>query len=185
MVINTVRDVFFCDDDLMNYDKLIKGSQYCHLNVVRSRGGIAVSEISVIELTEEKEFKAAFPLIRQLRTHLNEAAYLELIKEAVDINGYRMFGLIVDDQLAALTGFMPMTNLYDGRSIWVCDLVTDERERSKGYGEILLHFVQEWAADHGYEKVALSSGLKRTQAHRFYVEHMDYERASFVFKKDL
>ncbi|AOM84078.1 GNAT family N-acetyltransferase [Salisediminibacterium beveridgei] len=144
-----------------------------------------MSEISVIELTEADEFRAAFPVMRQLRTHLDEGTYLELVNEAIEVNGYRMFGLIVDDYLLAVTGFIPMTNLYDGRSIWICDLVTDQQERSKGYGEILLQFVQEWASDNGYEKIALSSGLQRTQSHRFYVEHMDYERASFVFKKDL
>ncbi|HWO98810.1 MAG TPA: GNAT family N-acetyltransferase, partial [Bacillus sp. (in: firmicutes)] len=75
--------------------------------------------------------------------------------------------------------------LYYGRFVWVCDLVTDSDKRSKGYGEKLLTYVHEWAKENNYESVALSSGLQRTDAHRFYEDKMKYDKVSYVFKASL
>ena len=100
-------------------------------------------------------------------------------------DGYRLFALLDDDAIVAVTGFKPMITLYYGRFVWVCDLVTDANKRSHGYGEKLLTYVHEWAKEHKYESVALSSGLQRTVAHRFYEERMNYEKVSYVFKTSL
>ncbi|WAA09135.1 GNAT family N-acetyltransferase [Fervidibacillus albus] len=137
------------------------------------------------ELVSEKERLLAFPLINQLRTHLNENDYMSLVKEAVEKEGYRQFGLFEKDEIVAVIGFQPMITLYYGKFIWVCDLVTDSRKRSKGYGEKLLNFLHEYAKKEGYEKIALSSGLQRLDAHRFYEQKMNYVKVSYVFKTDL
>jgi GNAT superfamily N-acetyltransferase len=64
-------------------------------------------------------------------------------------------------------------------------LVTDSTKRSNGYGEKLLDFVHEWASHHNYQCVALSSGLQRVDAHRFYEAKMGYDKVSYVFKKNM
>lgn len=56
-------------------------------------------------LTVEQEWLEAFPLIRQLRPHLTEASYLELVHEATKNEGYRMFALEVEDTLCAVIGY--------------------------------------------------------------------------------
>ncbi len=139
----------------------------------------------VKELTSEDDWIAAFPIMQQLRTHLDEAAYLSLVKEAREKDSYRLFALYDNHEIVALTGFKPMITLYYGRFIWVCDLVTDQSKRSNGYGEKLPAFVHDWASAEGYERIALSSGLQRTDAHRFYEEKMDYDKVSYVFKKEI
>ncbi|WLV24056.1 GNAT family N-acetyltransferase [Aciduricibacillus chroicocephali] len=136
------------------------------------------------ELKSKEEMRAAYPVMKQLRTHLDETAYLRLVEEARQKDNYRMFALIEDEKIVAVTGFKPMITLYYGRFIWVCDLVTDASFRSKGYGEQLLHFVEEFAKEHNFSSVALSSGLNRADAHRFY-ENVNYDKVSYVFKKDL
>ncbi len=141
--------------------------------------------IQTKELTNENEWIEAFTIMKQLRTHLDLATYLELVHEAQKKEHYRMFALFVQDEIAAVIGFMPMTTLYYGRFIWVCDLVTDTGKRSQGYGEKLLQHVEEWAKENGYTCVALSSGLQRGDAHRFYESKMNYDRVSYVFKKGL
>jgi GNAT superfamily N-acetyltransferase len=136
-------------------------------------------------LKTKSDWKEAFPVMKQLRTHLEEEEFLQLVKEATEKESYKMAALYSQGQIVALTGFMPMTTLYNGRSIWVCDLVTDSNHRSKGYGEILLTYIQNWAKENGYERVSLSSGLQRTDAHRFYETKMDYDKVSYVFLKRL
>lgn len=144
-----------------------------------------MNQLTVKELNSKDEILKAFPVMSQLRTHLDESTYLELVLEAKDIDRYRMVALMDGNEIVAVTGFKPMTTLYYGRFVWVCDLVTNKNYRSKGYGEKLLSWVNDWGRENDYESVALSSGLKRTDAHRFYTDKMDYDKVSYVFKKTL
>ncbi|PKG21586.1 GNAT family N-acetyltransferase [Niallia nealsonii] len=141
--------------------------------------------IKIKELKGELEWKEAFPVMKQLRTHLDEINYLQLVQEAKEKNQYTMVALYEKEQIAAVTGFMPMVTLYNGRFIWVCDLITDANSRAKGYGAKLLSYVEEWSKKHGYDIVSLSSGLQRVDAHRFYEEKMKYNKGSYVFLKKL
>ncbi|WP_028784209.1 GNAT family N-acetyltransferase [Thalassobacillus devorans] len=138
---------------------------------------------SLKELQSKEDILEAYPVIKQLRTHLDISTYAQLAAEAREKDGYRMFALYEEGKIVAVVGFEPMTTLYYGRFVWVCDLVTDENSRSHGYGKVLLDFVHDWAKQRGYESVALSSGLQRTDAHRFYEEKADYDKVSYVFKK--
>lgn len=144
-----------------------------------------MTTITIKELQSRDEIMAAFPIIKQLRTHLDEETYFELVVEAKEKDRYHMFALMDEGEIVAVTGFKPMITLYYGRFVWVCDLVTDTNKRSKGYGEKLLNYVHGWAKANHYERVALSSGLQRTDAHRFYEDKMDYDKVSYVFKANL
>lgn len=135
------------------------------------------------EMRTKKQWCEAFIVMQELRNHLDEKTYLELVEEAHQKDMYRLYALYDEGDLVAVTGFKPMITLYYGRFVWVCDLVTSEKHRSKGYGEKLLTFVEDWARENGYQSVALSSGVQKKEAHRFYKEKMSYDQVSFVFKK--
>jgi GNAT superfamily N-acetyltransferase len=137
------------------------------------------------ELTTEQEWRKAFPIVNQLRTHLDEEEYVSLVRQAQLESEYKLIGLFDDKKMKAVVGFMPMITLYNGRFIWVCDLVTDANERSKGYGEKLLTYVHQRAVDNGYNLVSLSSGLQRKDAHHFYKKKMNYKEVSYVFLNKL
>ena len=137
------------------------------------------------ELVTEKDWRNAFPIMQQLRTHLDEASFLSLVKEAKELENYQLVSLYDDGKMVAVVGFMPMLTLYHGKFVWVCDLVTDSNVRSKGYGEILLSYVHDWAENNGFDIVSLSSGLQRVDAHRFYENKMKYDKVSYVFLKKL
>lgn len=143
-----------------------------------------MSETNIRELVSRAEWLDAFPVMKQLRTHLDEDTYLEYL-EQMTANGYRLFGLFSDGELAALAGVDIMTNMYYGRHLWVFELVTDSDHRSNGFGERLVRFLIEWAERKGCEKIALSSGLQRADAHRFYEERVGMDKASFVFTREL
>lgn len=81
--------------------------------------------------------------------------------------GYKLFALYHNKEMVAVAGAGISINLYYGRHVWVYDLVTDSFHRSKGYGDQLLHHVEEWGRGNGCQKAALSSGLQREDAHRF------------------
>ncbi|WP_421100856.1 GNAT family N-acetyltransferase [Sporosarcina psychrophila] len=141
--------------------------------------------LTIKELQSRDEIIEAFPVMKQLRTHLDENTYLELVIAAQENDRYKMFALLDGGEIVAVTGLKPMITLSSGRFIWICDLVTDTTIRSKGYGEKLLTYVHEWAKENNYESVSLSSGLQRTDAHRFYEDKMKYAKTSYVFKTTL
>ena len=99
---------------------------------------------TIKELHTPQEILQAFPVMNQLRTHLTERDYLDLVTEAMEKDMYKMFAMFDQGEIVAVTGFKPMITLYYGRFVWVCDLVTDTNKRSNGYGEKLLSFVHEW-----------------------------------------
>ncbi|MCP8615442.1 GNAT family N-acetyltransferase [Salirhabdus salicampi] len=138
---------------------------------------------NIEELSTKDSWERAFPIMYQLRPHLKLDTYIQLVQEAVELDRYKMYGLFEKEQLVSVVGFKPMTTLYYGRFVWVCDLVTKEEHRSKGYGERLLDYVHSWATERDYDHVALSSGLERYHAHRFYEHKMNYEKVSYVFKR--
>ena len=144
-----------------------------------------MNTFTIKEIQSKDEMLEVYPVIKQLRTHLDEHTYLDLVQDAQENDRYKMFALVNDGQIVAVIGFKPMITLYYGRFIWVCDLVTDTNKRSKGYGEQLLTYVHKWAKENNYENIALSSGLQRKDAHRFYEERMNYDKVSYVFKKSL
>ncbi|MCP3029138.1 GNAT family N-acetyltransferase [Halobacillus sp. A5] len=137
------------------------------------------------ELLTDEEIKIGFPVMKQLRTHLEQQDYVDLVREAMEKDMYHLFGLFEGEEIAALAGFKTMITLYYGRFVWVCDLVVRENLRSTGYGQELLTFIHQWAEEKGYHKVALSSGLQREEAHRFYEQKMGYDRVSYVFMKNM
>ena len=136
------------------------------------------------ELMTIDEWKMAFPVMKQLRTHLGIEEFVEIATQ-MKPQGYRLFALVDEGKVVAVTGVAQQLNLYYGKNMYVYDLVTDEAGRSKGYGEALLSYIHELARELGCGKVALTSGLQRVDAHRFYEEKMGYERKSYAFVKEL
>lgn len=134
------------------------------------------------QLSAEHEVREAFPVMNQLRTHLSEDLFYELFLQ-MEKEGYTLFANYKEDRVVALAGFAILTNLYDGKHVYLYDLITDSKERSKGYGEELLAFLESFALQNNCNCVALSSNVNRVDAHRFYEERMHYEKPSYVFKK--
>ncbi|MFB6468759.1 GNAT family N-acetyltransferase [Cytobacillus sp. Hz8] len=134
------------------------------------------------ELQTEEEFMDGFSIMKELRTHLNLREYSTLLQE-MKKEGYQMFALYDKGEIRAVTGICLRTNFYNGKHVFVYDLVTKAGMRSKGYGAELLHFIEEYGANHGASIIELTSGLQRMDAHRFYEKKMNFARTSFAFKK--
>lgn len=138
----------------------------------------------ITELTTADELRAAFSIVRQLRDHLTRDQYDEYLDEMRE-SGYRLFAVFEEGNIVAVAGVVIRTNFYNGRHLFVCDLVTDKNHRSEGYGERLMQFLTQWARDRDCESLTLESGLWRDNAHRFYQERLDMDRYCYTFKKQL
>jgi hypothetical protein len=75
-------------------------------------------------------------------------------------------------------------NTYEGRRLYVDDLVSDESRRSQGGGKLLLDWLEVKARSLGCDVLALDSGVQRERAHRFYFRE-GMSVSSFGFRKTL
>lgn len=116
----------------------------------------------------DEEIRRSFPVMRQLRTHLEEDDFIPRIRRQM-AGGYRLAMLDDDGVVRAVAGYRFMDNLFAGRVLYVDDLVTDSAARSRGYGKGLLDWLVERAREEACHSLELDSGVQRFDAHRFYL----------------
>jgi len=70
---------------------------------------------------------------------------------------------------------------------WLTALVVEEAARGKGVGSALVKRAEDWAIEHGAQRIALTSALRRKEAHEFY-KTRSYEhtgvRLTKIFTKE-
>lgn len=134
------------------------------------------------QLVEPDWLRRAEPVHRQLRSQL-PGDYRERLTQ-VFANGGRMVLVVEDDAVVGLALWRLVENTYEGRRLYVDDLVTDEQRRSQGAGKMLLDWLQTQARTLACDVLALDSGVQRAQAHRFYFRE-GMHVSSFCFRKAL
>src|SRR5690349_3738184 len=67
---------------------------------------------------------------------------------------------------------------------WLTALVVDETVRGSGVGSALVNRAEEWASRHGAGRLALTSHLRRKEAHEFY-KRRHYEHTGVRLAKEL
>ena len=139
----------------------------------------------LVELSTMAEIEASYDVMNELRSALSLDEFKLKVEACQERGGYRLFAWQIDNELTACCGVMPMPTLYYTDCLWVADLVVLEKLRGRGIGRHLLKGVEEWARAEGYQEVALSSGVHRQAAHRFYQEKAAYELVSYQFQKKL
>ncbi len=85
----------------------------------------------------------------------------------------------------SVAGLVFHTHVLRGSDCRLLDLATLEAERSKGFGRELVRFVEQYARDRGCTRVHIHTWLHRPDIHRFYEEHVDWEKCALVFNKEL
>ncbi|MEH1927639.1 GNAT family N-acetyltransferase [Nostoc sp.] len=109
-----------------------------------------------------------FPVMSQLRPHLQQAKFVEQVRYQMK-EGYQLAFLEVEEQAVAVAGFRISTCLASGKFLYIDDLVVDELKRSHSYGQQLFQWLIEYARNHDCEHLSLDSGVQRFAAHRFYL----------------
>jgi GNAT superfamily N-acetyltransferase len=125
--------------------------------------------MSSIQTAEsDAEISRCFPVMRQLRPHLSEAAFVPKVR-AQQRGGYVLAYLEEGGEVLAAAGFRLIENLVGGKILYVDDLVTLEEHRSRGHGKVLLEWLVAHARREGCSALELDSAVQRFQAHRFYL----------------
>jgi GNAT superfamily N-acetyltransferase len=139
---------------------LIERSSFCLLPI-----------LTMVKLaTTDADIGRCFAVMRQLRPHLtDEAEFVARARRQLAEQNWHL-AYVEDDAgtVAACAGFRLLECLSSGRTLYVDDLVTDESRRSKGFGGILLRWLEDHARAQGCETFSLDSATHRTGAHKFY-----------------
>lgn len=128
-----------------------------------------------------KELYTVYDVVSQLRTELSYQEFEDLIYDMRHME-YKMIGIMEDDELITYAGVAICTNLYHKRHLFIYELVTDEKYRSKGYAKMMLDYLEDYARVGMCENIVLTSGFQREDAHRFY-EKYSFDKKSYVFVK--
>ena len=119
---------------------------------------------------------------RQLRLQL-PPAYAD--RMATIFAGGARLALVVDGEaVLCIALWRLIENTYEGRRLYVDDLVSDETRRSQGAGKMMLDWLEAKAKALGCDVLALDSGVQRDRAHRFYFRE-GMHITSFSFRKAL
>jgi GNAT superfamily N-acetyltransferase len=125
------------------------------------------------EISDARDIDATFEVMKQLRPHITRDTYLGTVQRMMK-SGYRLVAVIASGRVEAVAGYRYSENLAWDTHLYVDDLVTDERARSKGHGKLLLDWLKREATARGCRDLHLDSGVQRFDAHRFYLrERMD------------
>ena len=119
---------------------------------------------------------------RQLREQL-PADYAGRLAQGF-ANGARMAVATEGDAVAGVAIWRLIENTYEGRRLYVDDLVTDSELRSQGVGKALLAHLERRAIELRCDVLTLDSGTQRSGAHRFYFRE-GMSIPAFCFRKVL
>ena len=140
--------------------------------------------MNIKAVVTEADLHDVFPVLQQLRTKLSRGEAISLFQKMKEEN-YKLFSLRdEDEEVVSLAGVAICTNFYNEKHVFVYDLVTAEAHRSKGYGKVLLSYVEKWGKEEGRSSIVLTSAFPRTDAHRFY-EREGFDKVSYSFYKEL
>jgi GNAT superfamily N-acetyltransferase len=134
------------------------------------------------DITEMAWMLSAEAVHRQLRTNLPLDYVMRM--QQVFANGARMLVVAEHENVVGVALWRLVENTYEGQRLYIDDLVTDESQRGKGIGKLLVQQLEKRARDIGCDVLVLDSGVQRAAAHKFYFREGMYV-ASFSFRKSL
>jgi GNAT superfamily N-acetyltransferase len=146
--------------------------------------------MQIIDVTDEQGsvtaphwLARAYPVHVQLRPSLVEKDYRAKM-ERVFAGGGRMCLAVSADKVSGVAVYRMYENTFDGRLLYVDDLVTDEACRSQGVGRAVMAHLDGIARRHGRAVLSLDSGVQRAGAHKFYFREA-MAITSFHFRRSL
>jgi len=131
----------------------------------------------------DDDIENCFDVMQELRPHLKQETFLQTIRHMKE-EGYQLAFIKDKGEIVSIAGYWISTSLSKGKHLYVNDLVTANKFRSKGYGEALIDWLQERANDTNCSSYCLDSGTHRGQAHKFYFQQ-GFTIASYHFSKTL
>jgi GNAT superfamily N-acetyltransferase len=117
-----------------------------------------------IRRLEPREWDGVFPIVVQLRPHLDREEFLRRARRQ-SYGGYELVGAFAGGRLIGVLGMRPVHTLMRGAHLHIDDIVIDESARKSGCGRALMAYAEADARARGMNAVFLDA---RPEAIGFY-----------------
>ena len=125
----------------------------------------------ITEAHHEDEIRRCWPVFHELRPHIVDEHEFVARWQRQRADGYAMAYILRDEKVAAAAGFRIMNTMAWGKIIYLDDLGALPSQRGKGFGSMLLTWLQEKARSEGCDAVHLDTGYQRHAAHKAYLRN--------------
>jgi ribosomal protein S18 acetylase RimI-like enzyme len=133
--------------------------------------------------TSDAEIERCFDIMSELRTHLERSKFLGTVRE-MEQQGFQLAYLEDGENIVAVAGYRIAQNLFLGKHLYIDDIVTSQKIRSRGYGNTLYKWLREEAQKEKCKFIHLDSAVHRGDTHRFYFRQ-GLTISSFHFREKL
>ena len=124
--------------------------------------------LSLRPAESDADILAFFPMVKQLRPHLESPqAFLSIVGMQRREN-YRVLGAWREGAPCGYAGYRILHNLVHGHFLYVDDLVTLQDARGGGVGGAMLGELKKLALNAGCRRLVLDTGMDNALAQRFY-----------------
>jgi len=140
-----------------------------------------------IRIALESDFSEIYRFIKiELGyANLNETETKKRLSIFAKNDNWATFVAVYDGALVGFVGITKgMAYNIDGCYSQIMALAVLEKYQNAGIGTALLKKAEEWSLSQGIVDIAVNSGMKRLDAHRFY-EKNGYSKKSYSFSKVL
>jgi GNAT superfamily N-acetyltransferase len=141
----------------------------------------------VIRRAEMRDLEEIAELATQLGYPTDVAAMRPRLEAALGANGTRaVFVVERDGRVRGWIDVAIIALLSNDAMAEIHGLVVDERERSAGFGALLVAAAEAWAAERGMRRMRVRSNVSRDRTRQFYERHgYVVTKTSSVFDKML
>lgn len=124
--------------------------------------------VEIRHIDNETDLEASFPVMQELRPHLQDSAAYVVQVMHQHTQGYRLLAAWHDGAIVGLAGYRLQDNLIYGRFVYVDDLIVSASRHGSGIGEQLLSAARQQAVAAQCKHFVLDTGLQNALAQRFY-----------------
>lgn len=140
--------------------------------------------MGVLRIETEPEMLRCYPVLGELRPKLPDAESMLEALRTMRSEGVEIAAVEHEGEVTTVACFRIHRMLVSGTTMYVDDLVTAERFRSRGHGKLLVEWLRSYARERGCETFSLDSGTFRQSAHAFYFRE-GLRITSFHFEQTL
>lgn len=138
----------------------------------------------IFTVSSKEDLERCYPVIKELRPHLSYEEYLNIYEQSQKSDGYELVAIEENHQILAVMGYRYLTDFVRGKHIYIDDLVSTEKARSKGLGAELLKFAEQIAVQNNCAGLRLCTGVENERGVSFY-ERNGWTKRAYAFTKKL
>jgi GNAT superfamily N-acetyltransferase len=138
----------------------------------------------IIRFLEDSELELTLPFIKLLNPDLSETEVAERLVHVHQEN-YHCVGVFDDsEELVAICGLWLLYKHYVGKHVEPDNVIVHPSQRGKGYGKIMMDWINDWARKEGNVCLELNAYKEDTKARAFW-ESQGYEWIGIHYRKRL